>query len=129
MVHRFYSVNRGEYYKIRQRYAHGEGNDAKIHVIIIYDCNMEPQYTRVLRAIYLKQDAGIVDRLLKELDDVRTNYKECENRNQELLELVETLRSDLTDAKQRIEDIIRCKICFFVFGGNDVTMSSYLHVH
>jgi hypothetical protein len=98
----FYSVNKDEVYKIRQSYSNGEGDDAKIHVkLIIVECSMVAQYGRVLRAIYLKQDAGIVDRLLKELDGVRTNYMESENRNQELLELVETLRSDLSDAKER----------------------------
>jgi len=107
----FYSVNKNEIYKIRQSYSNGEGADAKIHVkLIIVECNMEAQYGRVLRAIYLNQDAGIVDRLLKELDGIRANYMESENRNKELLELVEILRSDLSDAKERASNSVALRV-------------------
>jgi len=102
----FYSINKNDIYKLRQNYAVGGGPNALINVkITIIECSIEAQLGRVLRAIYLKQDAGAVDRLLKELASVRKNYEECELRNQELLELVETLRSDLETANRRSSSV------------------------
>lgn len=87
----FYTLSKRESYKIRQSY--GIGDSAEIHVkLTIIECNVDAQYGRVLRAIYLSQDAGTVDQLLGELDSLRTNCMEYERRNRELSELVETFQ-------------------------------------
>jgi len=101
-----YTLSKREAYKIRQSYAIGDDTEAEIHVkLTIIECNVDAQYGRVLRAIYLSQDAGTVDQLIRELDSLRTNCMDHERRYQELSELVETLRSDLQQSSALVTPV------------------------
>lgn len=85
----FYTVNSNDFYKLKQCYTVG---NHEIHVkVIISKCSSEACLEQLLRVLYLKHDGLDLDRILKQLDEAQNKYLECEARNYEMSQLLDSI--------------------------------------